>query len=65
MAINKAFEDKHAELLQSLLGDLSEDELRRVQLHVDALEKWRRLGEEHSHDDDNNNNTHTHHDHNT
>jgi hypothetical protein len=64
MTIDKTFQVKHAELLERLVADPSEDELRRLQLNVDVLEKWRKLGEEHSHDDDNNNNTHTHHDHN-
>jgi hypothetical protein len=65
MAIDPKFHTKLAELLERLVAEPSADELGRLQLHVDVLEKWRKLGETHSHDDDNNNNTHTHHDHNT
>jgi hypothetical protein len=63
MPLDKKFHEKHAELLNRLIGEPSEDELRQLQLHVDVLEKWRLLGETHDHTDRNNDNTHDHNDH--
>jgi len=63
MVLNAKFQEKYAELLERLVVAPSEEELQRLQLQLDVLEKWRKLGESHDHTDDNNNNTHNHNDH--
>jgi len=43
-------EKKRSELFEKLMGNPTEAELRRLQLHIDTIEKWRILAGE-GHDD--------------
>ena len=58
----KGFGEKIEELRLRLMGDLSVEELQRMQLHLDALERWARLATsgDHDHDDGGNPGEHDH-----
>lgn len=53
---------KCADILQTLLGNPSEEELRRLQLHLDVIEKWRSVTAE-IHDVDHGQNSSHEHEH--
>jgi hypothetical protein len=38
---NERLQKKRAELLEKLLGNPTQEELNHLQLHLDALEKWK------------------------
>ena len=41
---DKAVAEMKTKLLERLMGDLKDDELRSLQLHMDVLNQWARLG---------------------
>jgi len=55
------FKTKRDELFKRLLGEPTDQELARLQLHIDVLEKWNLLTPENHHDDQGID--HQHHDH--
>jgi hypothetical protein len=60
MTSREKFDGKRAELFAKLMGNPNEDELRSLQLHLDALEKWKLLGDTHDDVDHSDENKHTH-----